>query len=183
MQIAPRLLFLDDPLWARIASHPIGADTAPLSFTRRLARENLWSAAMAEAVVEEYRRFCYLACQSVHDVTPSDAVDQAWHLHLTYSRDYWDHFCPQVLQKRLHHGPSEGSAANAHRFYRQYADTLALYEASFGHPAPPEIWPSPPDRFRNAGAAVRIDGSEFLLVRKSSMPGRLLQRFAGSGLL
>ncbi len=43
---------------------------------------------------DEYRRFAFLAATAGHPVTPSDAVDQAWHLHLTYSRDYWDRFCP-----------------------------------------------------------------------------------------
>lgn len=165
MQMAPTRSFLTDPLWARISVHPIGSHAAPLSFSRRLARENLWASARAEAVVAEYRRFCYLACISDGEVTPSDAVDQAWHLHLTYSRDYWDHFCADVLRRRLHHGPTDGSAADAARFRRQYADTLELYAATFGHAPHPDIWPLPADRFQNA--AVRIDGSQFLLVRKT----------------
>lgn len=182
MQTDCRLPYLSDPLWTRIASHPIGGNLAAPSFIRRLARENLWTATRASAIVEEYRRFCYLACTAGHEVTPSDAVDQVWHLHLTHSRDYWEQFCPEVLRNPLHHGPGDGSEADARRFYRQYADSLALYEASFGHPPPSEIWPSPSDRFQNAAAAVRIDGSRFLLVRKSSMPGRLLRRFARPGL-
>ncbi|WP_443026122.1 glycine-rich domain-containing protein, partial [Sphingomonas sp. CCH9-H8] len=68
--------------------------------------------------------------------TPSDAVDQAWHLHLTYTRDYWEHFCPDVLGRALHHGPTAGGADEHRRYYRQYAETLARYEAAFGI-APP----------------------------------------------
>jgi hypothetical protein len=34
---------------------------------------------------------------STHIVTPSEQVDQVWHLHLTYTRSYWDEFCPNVL--------------------------------------------------------------------------------------
>ncbi|MEZ6192343.1 MAG: hypothetical protein R3C45_13785 [Phycisphaerales bacterium] len=48
-------------------------------------------------MVNEYRRFCYLAIAAGHTVTPSDEVDQAWHLHLLYTRDYWEDFCPNVL--------------------------------------------------------------------------------------
>ena len=90
----------DDSLWQRIAAHHIGPPDAALSFARRLARENRWSLAYAERVIEEYRRFCYLAMTAGHEVTPSDQVDQAWHLHLTYSRDYWERFCPEVLVAR-----------------------------------------------------------------------------------
>lgn len=178
MQTAEARSYLHNPLWARIAAHPIGG-TAARAFTRRLARENLWSIAHAEAVVQDYRRFCYLACTAGVALTPSDAVDQAWHLHLTHSRDYWDCFCPDVLRRPLHHQPGDGTAAAAARFARQYAHTLALYAATFGQPAPASIWPLPAQRFQTAG--VRIDGSQFLLVRKTSLPGRLLRLFARPG--
>ena len=34
-------------------------------------------------------------------IGPSDEVDQAWHLHLVYTRSYWGEFCPNVLGKPL----------------------------------------------------------------------------------
>ena len=55
-----------------------------LDFTGRLARENNWSYRLSERVIFEYKRFCILAMRSGHRVTPSEFVDQAWHLHLTY---------------------------------------------------------------------------------------------------
>lgn len=50
----------------------------------------------------------YLAVRANHPVTPSDEVDQAWHLHLTYSRSYWDEFCGAVLEEVVHHDPTRG---------------------------------------------------------------------------
>lgn len=100
-------------LWQRLAAHDIGPAEASLSFAARLARENRWREAHADAVIHEYKRFCYLACTAGHEVTPSDAVDQVWHLHLTYSRDYWEVFCPEVLQADLHHGPTAGGKSSA----------------------------------------------------------------------
>jgi hypothetical protein len=164
-----------DPLWGRIKAHPIGG-TAAAAFARRLAAENMWSLAHAEAVIGEYRRFCYLACTHGSEITPSDAVDQAWHLHLTHSRDYWEAFCPTVLGCALHHAPGSGSPADAARFRRQYDATLARYAAVFGHAPSAAIWPSPDERFQPA--PIRIDGRQFLLVRKLSLPGRLLRWFA-----
>ncbi len=81
-------------LQARLSAYVIGPATATFSFDQRLARENRWPLKFAARVVGEYKRFCFLAVTAGHDVTPSDAVDQAWHLHLTYSRDYWQRFCP-----------------------------------------------------------------------------------------
>jgi len=89
------------PLWQRLQLYQIGPSDAALPFVQRLARENGWSAAHAARVIEEYRRFCFLAVTAGHPVTPSDAVDQVWHLHLTYSRDYWERFCPDVLGQPL----------------------------------------------------------------------------------
>ncbi|MGO4779466.1 NUDIX domain-containing protein, partial [Lysobacter sp. 2RAB21] len=60
----------------------------------------------AEAALEEYRRFCFLAVVATHTVTPSETIDKVWHAHMTDTRDYWLRFCPQVLKRDLHHTPS-----------------------------------------------------------------------------
>ncbi|MBI1401901.1 MAG: hypothetical protein GC147_01630 [Porphyrobacter sp.] len=156
----------DDDLWHRIAAHEIGPPGAALTFAARLARENRWDAAHAARVIGEYKRFCYLAMTAGHAVTPSDAVDQAWHLHLTYSRDYWEVFCAQVLGAPLHHGPTAGGAVERERYYRQYAETLAAYEAVFGAPPPPDIWPSARRRFHVDPQGIRINGFDVIVLRR-----------------
>src|SRR5688572_11688538 len=97
----------DAELWARIQAHQFDKPGVEMPFTRRLAEENGWPESFALEVIEEYRRFVYLACTAGEEVTPSDEVDQVWHLHLAYSRDYWDEFCGKVLRRPLHHGPTE----------------------------------------------------------------------------
>jgi hypothetical protein len=143
-------------LWLRLCDHYIGPSDVSLSFAARLARENGWTAAHTQRVLEEYRRFVFLAMTAGHEVTPSDAVDQAWHLHLTYTRDYWDVFCPQVLGGPLHHGPTAGGPAETHRFYASYAATLAAYEAAFGAPPPEALWPPAAQRLRDDPRARRV---------------------------
>ncbi|MCZ8369246.1 MAG: hypothetical protein O9293_04650 [Porphyrobacter sp.] len=156
----------DDALWQRIADHRIGPADASLSFTARLARENRWSEGHAQRVIGEYKRFCYLAMRAGHEVTPSDAVDQAWHLHLSYTRDYWQVFCPQVLQAELHHGPTQGGTAERERFYRQYADTLAAYEAAFSEVPPADIWPAARRRFSVDPQGVRVNFSDGIMLQR-----------------
>lgn len=87
----------EHPLWTQLRDYRVGPADAALSFEARLARENGWSAAHADAVMDEYRRFLFLAMTAGHRAVPSEAVDQAWHLHLTYSRDYWDRLCGEML--------------------------------------------------------------------------------------
>lgn len=75
-------------LWERIVAHRFDDPAARLTFTARLARENGWTIGRAGRVVDEYRRFVLLALTAGHAVTPSEDVDQAWHLHLAFTRDY-----------------------------------------------------------------------------------------------
>ncbi|MEQ5786430.1 hypothetical protein J3454_00835 [Erythrobacter sp. NFXS35] len=156
----------ENELWHRIAAHEIGPPGASLTFAARLARENRWSLAHADRVIGEYRRFCYLAVTAGHPVTPSDAVDQAWHLHLTYSRDYWERFCPEVLGVPLHHGPTAGGAAERARYYRQYAETLAAYEAAFREPPPGAIWPPAERRFSVDPRGVRVNFFDGIFLKR-----------------
>lgn len=155
---------LTTDLWKRLEAYQIGPETATLSFAGRLSRENRWEAAHTQAVIHEYKRFCYLAMTAGHEVTPSDAVDQVWHLHLTYSRDYWDEFCPEVLGGELHHGPTAGGAAEKARYYDQYAATLGVYEATFGEAPPPEIWPAAKRRFGKDPRAFRVNPADVMVL-------------------
>ena len=132
-------------LWRRIEQHDFEPDT-PLPFTRRLARDHGWSLESARAAVQAYRRFCFLAVVSPTPVTPSEVVDEVWHQHLTYSRDYWLVWCPERLQMSLHHDPTPGGAEAQRTYRRQYAQTLRLHERYFGPPSP-ELWPATHVRF------------------------------------
>lgn len=134
-------------LWQRIAAHRFDDPAARLTFTARLARENGWTVGRAVRVVDEYRRFVFLAMTAGHPVTPSEDVDQAWHLHLAYTRDYWETFCRDVLGGPLHHGPTRGGAAEADRYDGQYRRTLAAYAAAFDADPPADIWPPAERRF------------------------------------
>ncbi|MEZ5682190.1 MAG: hypothetical protein R3E14_12955 [Erythrobacter sp.] len=153
-------------LWQRLAAYEIGPPTASLTFAQRLARENRWKPGFAERVIREYKRFCYLAASTGHEVTPSDAVDQAWHLHLTYSRDYWEHFCPEVLGSPLHHGPTAGGTTERNRYYDQYAATLKSYEEAFGEPPPADIWPDARRRFIVDPKAFRVNPDDVMVLSR-----------------
>ncbi len=154
-----------DDLWHRLQTYDIGPAAAPLSFAARLARENRWSEDYAARVIIEYKRFCYLAMTAGRDVTPSDQVDQAWHLHLTYTRDYWDRFCPKTLGGALHHGPTTGSGADKARYFEQYAQTLKTYEEAFGETPPADIWSPATLRFGEHTRAFRTFPANILLFR------------------
>src|SRR5689334_17318604 len=155
-------------LWQRLSAHPFEHADLGLDFTAKLAREQGWSRQEARAAVEEYRKFCFLAVRAGHAVTPSEEVDQVWHLHLTYTRDYWDVFCTQVLCTPLHHEGTDGLRDTRQRHHNDYAQTLASYQSWFGVP-PEAFWPSSVTRF--AAATHRwVDRQRYWLVARPRWP-------------
>jgi hypothetical protein len=138
----------NDSLWHRIKSFNPGGSGAEFSFQDRLARENGWSGLYAARAIWEYKKFMYLICRSDTALTPSEQVDQVWHLHLLYTQDYWIDFCESTLGKTIHHGPTKGGSEERHKYTTAYEVTLRKYENVFLFVSPEDIWPKTKDRFK-----------------------------------
>ena len=158
---------MDEGLWGRLRAFQIDEPGAELSFARRLARENAWSPGFAEQAILEYKKFLYLIATSGAELTPSDVVDQVWHLHLCYTRSYWQGLCEGVLGFSLHHQPTRGGEAQQAHFRHTYQQTLDVYREAFGVPLA-AIWPSVDARFRDAAGFVRISRACSWLIPKPS---------------
>jgi hypothetical protein len=116
-------------------------------------------------VTKEYRRFLYLAARAGHPVTPSDTVDQAWHLHLIYTRHYWWELCDGILGMQLHHEPSAGGTVESNKFQRQYEQTIESYKATFGEAPPADIWPTPePSKLGAIGKKFMVAGGTVVIM-------------------
>jgi hypothetical protein len=160
----------DDELRARIQAFSPDEPGIVFPFSARLARENGWTRPFAERVVEEYRRFLYLAMTAGHPVTPSVQVDQAWHQHLTYTRSYWDELCGRVLGRPLHHEPTKGGSAEGDKFVDWYARTLDSYRAAFAAEPLRDIWPAPAERFAGEARIVQVSAATHWVIRKPRLP-------------
>lgn len=137
-------------------------------FSKRLAHENCWTYGYALRAIEEYKRFAFLSVVAGHPVSPSDEIDQVWHLHLQYTEEYWGRFCPNILGKPLHHGPSKGGAEESMKFEDWYAKTKASYARFFGHAPPHDIWP--PMEARVGEEFMRVNVREHVVIKKSDFP-------------
>lgn len=153
-------------LWQRIETAPLIDLDEDRLFQRKLAVQNGWTRKFTECCVREYRKFVFLACASAHPVSPSDAVDQVWHLHLTYTQAYWKVFCPEILSKPLHHSPSKGGREESRKFEDWYKQTLNSYRAFFGD-APADIWPCPKDKVAEDQALHRrVNARRYWIIPK-----------------
>ena len=172
----------DMTLWTRLQALELDQAGSAFRFSDRLARENGWSRAFARGAIEEYRRFIYLAATAPTPVTPSDIVDQVWHLHLTYSRSYWDDMCGSVLGRPLHHGTTKGGTAEDTRYRGQYGYTLAQYRAAFGEEPPAAFWPPEDERFSGAVHQQWVDRRTHFVLPRASVIRAAGAMAAGLGL-
>ena len=151
-------------LYAQLVQWHPDEPRSAFPFSKRLARENGWTALHARRVIEEYKRFVFLAGHGGHPVTPSGAVDQAWHLHLTYTQSYWEDLCENILHRRLHHTPTRGGRRELEKYADLYGRTLQSYRDFFGEAPPADIWPAPGARFAPAPHQRWVDTRQYWLV-------------------
>jgi hypothetical protein len=155
-------------LWNKVNAFQMDEADSSFSFSDRLARENGWTKNYALRVVDEYKKFLFLCCVTDQGVTPSDAVDQAWHLHLTYTKSYWVELCSNTLGIELHHNPTKGGKKEAGKFDTFYTHTIALYQDKFRAEPPRDIWQDNHDRFTDI-YFQRINLKHFWLIKKPSL--------------
>lgn len=91
--------------------------------------------------LEEALKFLDVAASTTEPVTPSAAVDVAWHHFIMFTRDYMD-YCATHLGRYIHHVPDaptdhDADTGTAHGGYLR---TRQLVADRFGEPDP-TIWP------------------------------------------
>jgi uncharacterized protein (TIGR04222 family) len=133
-------------LYLRLQAYELDDSSHEFGFMRHLIKGQGWSRVYTQRAVEEYKRFAFLAVVAEHQVVPPDAVDQVWHQHVLLTQSYWDGFCEDVLQKKLHHHPARGGKTERAEFHRLYGQTIASYRHFFGEP-PQDIWSPIDQRF------------------------------------
>ncbi|MEO8530726.1 MAG: hypothetical protein ABI459_05855 [Deltaproteobacteria bacterium] len=110
-------------------------ETGKTTLRRRLNAKTQLGEKRVDRVIDEYRRFLYLAAMGPVAV-PSKLVDFVWHMHLEDTRAY-DLFCKSVIGKFIHHAPGRPSQGDD----PDYPKTLKAYAAAFGEEPFWRIWP------------------------------------------
>ena len=157
-------------LYEKIQAFSLDAIDAVYPLSGRLVRQNRWSLVYTQRTIEEYKKFVLLAMIAGHSVTPSEQVDQVWHLHLIYSYSYWEEFCPKVLGRSLHHGPTKGGPQEELKYRDRYRKTLEAYERTFGYAAPSDIWPTSDRRFGIDTQVERVNVKQNWVIPKPALP-------------
>ncbi|WP_208394673.1 glycine-rich domain-containing protein [Mucilaginibacter gilvus] len=160
-------------LWQKIEAFRLDDPDAGFQFSARLARENGWSLEYSHRVIAEYKKFIFMCCISNTGVTPSDPVDQAWHLHLTFTRSYWVDLCRDTIGKQIHHNPTKGGVKEADKFDGFYNTSQKLYRDKFGIAPPVDIWHDNDERFSDINFR-RVNLSRNWVIKKPRLSVALL---------
>ena len=161
-------------LWDRLSRYKIEDHESKFTIVDRMCRENMWDYWYAMRVVQEYMRFCFLAAEAGHTVTPSTDVDIVWHTHLLYTRDY-EEFCDKVLQYKLHHGPTKGGKQENDKFEDLYERTLESYRRIFREEPPKDIWKPSQERFSERLVTINLHDHLVINVRAYPVLSRIIK--------
>jgi hypothetical protein len=157
-----------EELWKKLQSYVFDDPNSKHPFSLKLAKENHWSPKFTARVIEEYRRFLLLLATAGHLVVPSDEIDQTWHTHILYTQEYFENFCPNVIGKPLHHGPSKGGDHEDNRHTNWYEKSKETYKNVFGEGPPEDIWPNSHIRFKERFMRVNVHTN--IIIKKDAHP-------------
>ncbi len=136
----------NEELWNRIREFQLDVKGAEFPFSAKLAHENGWTLLYAKRAIEEYKKFIYLICAENISCSPSDQLDQVWHLHMLYTESYWKDFCRDTLNREIHHNPSLGGKLEKEKYNNMYEYTINIYYKYFLEFPDTEFWPDLKDR-------------------------------------
>lgn len=114
----------------------ISIDNNSSLFVERIMKENMWSKDYTLRVIDEYKKFLYIG--SIQSVSPSFEIDQVWHTHILFTKDY-EKMCKALMNRFFHHNPIDKTDSVSVSTDR-YAETKEKYKELFGYEPPSDIW-------------------------------------------
>lgn len=105
----------------------------------RLENMFRWTPNRAMIGVTNYTRFlrCIQISTDPEGLSPTQAIDDVWHVHIINSPDYTK-MCQEYFGQYIHH--YIGHAAPGRNFKENYHRFLAFYHATFHHPLEEWSW-------------------------------------------
>ena len=115
-----------------------------------------WDYEYSRLLIQEYKKFAYLALTGDSEITPSVAIDEVWHVHILHTVAY-QRFAV-ACGAMLHHSPGMPNAIAS--FNGQYLFTLERYRETFSQEPPPLAWPR---------VDITIDPDDFIQQQKGGL--------------
>lgn len=126
-----------DPLWLKLnMMNAQGLQSfAPLA--KAMEQQMGANTEMAQRVIEEYRKFLFLAMRAGHQVIPPGIINDVWMMHLQQAQNYWETLGEMITERPVAQGLD---AKSFQSMSDAWAATLQSYEKIFGTSPPMDIW-------------------------------------------
>ena len=139
-----------DPLWLKLNMMNAQGLQAFAPVMQMVEKQMGANAEMAGRVIEEYRKFLFLAMRAGHQVIPPGVINDVWMMHMQNAQNYWEQLGQMISERPVTGGGMDakamGSMADA------WTQTLQSYEKIFGTKPPMDIWGSGPAADNNPWA-------------------------------
>lgn len=131
-------------------------------FINRVSRENMWTKDYTLRVIEEYKKFLCLG--TIEEVAPSREIDQVWHTHILYTKDYID-VCKNILNVNIFHHNPKSEADKGDISKDPYKSTKELYYMVFKQLPDSSIWTDWKET-----DYVYINTKEYTIIKNANIP-------------
>jgi len=130
-----------DPLWLKLNMMNAQGMQAFAPVMQMMEKQMGANAEMAARVIEEYRKFLFLAMRAGHQVIPPGLINDVWMMHMQNTQNFWEQLSQMMTERPAVGGmdaKTMGSVAEA------WTQTLQSYEKFFGTKPPTDIWGTGP---------------------------------------
>lgn len=129
----------DPALWQRLAGFNFPLSRPSWRLADLVARELRVTKRNAALIVDEYRRFLYLAATAEEPVAASPVIDKVWRLHLRDHVAYTGALSREVVRREIIRREPRPPPLRDPAYVR----TLALYRQEFTQAPFDRAWPGP----------------------------------------
>jgi hypothetical protein len=126
-----------DPLWLKLNLMNADGLQAFAPLMEMMQKQMGQNAEMTQRVIEEYRKFLFLAMRAGHQVIPPGPVNDAWMMHLQNAQNYWESLGQMITERPAAQGFDAKQFSSMADTWKM---TLESYEKFFGTKPPMDIW-------------------------------------------
>jgi len=130
-----------DPLWLKLNMMNAQGLQAFAPVMKMVEQQMGANAEMSARLIEEYRKFLFLAMRAGHQVIPPGTINDVWMMHMQNTQNFWENLGQMITERPVAGGvdaKAMGDMADA------WTATLKSYETIFGTKPPMDIWGAGP---------------------------------------
>ena len=88
-----------DPLWLKLSTMNAEGLQAFAPMMKMVEQQMGANAEMAGRLIEQYRKFLFLAMRAGHQVIPPGVINDVWMMHMQNAQNYWEQLGQMITER------------------------------------------------------------------------------------